>query len=145
MANPWVLLIAATIALAVLIVKNWTKIKTTVSNVLSSIKSFFAGVWDWIVDKAQWAAGQVLATIDSMLGPLDEIIGKVAQVGSFQHRVMFRPSNAERPPIRRAEPVGSFPLLAGAIPIAGRGLAADWPQTVSESVASAEAHKQISF
>jgi hypothetical protein len=37
MSNPWLLLIAATVALVVLIVKNWDK-----------IKAFLAGVWDWI-------------------------------------------------------------------------------------------------
>lgn len=37
MANPWVALIAATIALVTLIVANWDK-----------IKAFLAAVWDWI-------------------------------------------------------------------------------------------------
>ena len=41
MANPWLLLIAAIIALVILIVVNWDK-----------IKAYLGKVWDWMTDKA---------------------------------------------------------------------------------------------
>lgn len=51
MANPWVLLIAATIALVVLIVKNWDKISAFVMKVWDAIKDAAGAVGSWISDK----------------------------------------------------------------------------------------------
>jgi hypothetical protein len=45
-ANPWVLLIAATIALVTLIVANWDKIKAAVAAVWQWIKDAAGTVWD---------------------------------------------------------------------------------------------------
>jgi hypothetical protein len=48
MANPWVLLIAATIALVIVIVKNWDTIKAAVFKVWDAIKAAGKAVWDVI-------------------------------------------------------------------------------------------------
>ncbi|MBA2338571.1 MAG: hypothetical protein H0V96_12605 [Acidimicrobiia bacterium] len=48
MANPWLLLIAATVALVVLIVKNWDTIKATVLAAWDAIKSWTSGAWETI-------------------------------------------------------------------------------------------------
>lgn len=55
-ANPWLLLIAAVVALVVIVVKNWDK-----------IVEFLKGVWDWIVQAAgavwDWLKGAFEAGI----------------------------------------------------------------------------------
>jgi TP901 family phage tail tape measure protein len=43
MTNPWLLLIAATVALVIIIIKNWDTIKRALS-----------AAWEWIVDKAKF-------------------------------------------------------------------------------------------
>lgn len=45
-ANPWVLLIAAVVALGIIIFKNWDKIKGYVEDALDAIVGFFGGFWD---------------------------------------------------------------------------------------------------
>jgi hypothetical protein len=58
--NPYVLIIAATIAIAILIVKNW-----------DTIKAFLLKVWDAIVDAAKWAWDHLAIFI---LGPMKLVI-----------------------------------------------------------------------
>jgi hypothetical protein len=57
MANPWVLLIAAVVALVVLIVKNWDE-----------ITGFLKGVWKWIQDTVaavgQWFKDKFSAAVE---------------------------------------------------------------------------------
>src|SRR6266498_2928489 len=48
-ANPWVLIAAAAIVAAIVIIKNWAK-----------VKAFFIGVWNWI--KSHWALLTVILT-----------------------------------------------------------------------------------
>ena len=48
MANPWILLIAATIALGIVIVKNWDTIKAAVGEALEWIKEKIAVAWVYI-------------------------------------------------------------------------------------------------
>jgi phage-related protein len=48
MANPWILLIAATIALGIVIVKNWDTIKAAVGKALEWIKEKIAVAWEYI-------------------------------------------------------------------------------------------------
>lgn len=63
MANPWILIIAAVIALVVLIVMNWDTIKTylaaawawiqsTAASVWNGIVGFFTGIWEGIKNTA---------------------------------------------------------------------------------------------
>jgi hypothetical protein len=47
-ANPWVLIVAATIALVVVIVKNWDKIKAVIFAVWEKIKAVVGPVWNAI-------------------------------------------------------------------------------------------------
>jgi hypothetical protein len=53
MANPWILLIAATIALVVLIVKNWDKILEFLKKAWEWIKTAAGAVWDAVKDAFQ--------------------------------------------------------------------------------------------
>jgi hypothetical protein len=39
-------------------------------------------VWDWIVAKVRWARDIVVSTVDRMLGPIDEVLGKLGDIGS---------------------------------------------------------------
>lgn len=48
MANPWILLIAATIALGIVIVKNWDTIKEAVGKALEWIQEKIAVAWEYI-------------------------------------------------------------------------------------------------
>jgi phage-related minor tail protein len=61
MANPWVLLVAATIALVVLIVKNW-----------DTILSFLKGAWEWIQKTASsvgnWLKNAFKTAVDFIYG-----------------------------------------------------------------------------
>lgn len=54
MANPWLLLIAAIIALVVLIVANWDKIKKFILDAWDKIKAFTIDKWNAIKD---WLSG----------------------------------------------------------------------------------------
>jgi TP901 family phage tail tape measure protein len=58
MANPYLSVIAATIAVGILIVNNWDKIKTFLSNVLERIKNGVSNAWNAIrnVTRAIWSA-----------------------------------------------------------------------------------------
>lgn len=47
-ANPWILLVAATVALVVLIVKNWDKIVAFLKRTWDWIKKAATAVWDWV-------------------------------------------------------------------------------------------------
>jgi phage-related protein len=47
-ANPWVLLIAATVALVIIIVKNWDKIKEFLTAAWEAIKEVATKIWDGI-------------------------------------------------------------------------------------------------
>jgi hypothetical protein len=46
--NPWVLIVAATIALVIVIVKNWDKIKAVIFAVWEKIRAFVGPVWNAI-------------------------------------------------------------------------------------------------
>lgn len=48
MANPWMLLIAAVVLIAVIIYKNWDKIKAFLLKAWEVIKSAAAATWNWI-------------------------------------------------------------------------------------------------
>ena len=61
-ANPWLLLIAATVALVILIVKNWDKIKDGVAKVWEKLVAFFKGIPAAIVGFFK-GAGQWLLNI----------------------------------------------------------------------------------
>lgn len=47
-ANPWLLLIAATVALVVLVVKNWDKITAFLGRTWDWIKDTAGAVWEWL-------------------------------------------------------------------------------------------------
>lgn len=58
MANPWILLIAALVAVVVLIIKNWDKIKEVVGNALKWVGEKVSAAWNWVKEKtsAVWNA-----------------------------------------------------------------------------------------
>jgi len=49
-ANPWLLLIAAVVALVVIIVRNWDEIVAFLKGVWDWIKDTAAAVWEWLKD-----------------------------------------------------------------------------------------------
>jgi phage-related protein len=55
MANPWLLLIAAVIALVVIIVKNWDKITGFLKKTWEWIKSTAKATWEWIKNAVKTA------------------------------------------------------------------------------------------
>ena len=103
-ANPYILLIAATVAIAYLIYQNWDSIKAFLSDTLSAIGDFLTryisnpagdiaelveklpgifragwnGAKDAMRDAADWILrklGELRDAADRALGPLDEIVG----------------------------------------------------------------------
>lgn len=69
LANPWLTLIAATVALVVLIVKNWDKIKETLARVWGWIKDTAASVGQWFKDKFSQAVEFVKNLFLNFTGP----------------------------------------------------------------------------
>lgn len=107
MVNPWVLLIAATIALAVLIVANWDKIKGIVMAALQflwnlflnwtlpgliikhwdTIKNVFASAIQWIIDRFNDLMG-FFKGIPGFFGKIGDAIGEAIKVG-FKAAINF--------------------------------------------------------
>lgn len=69
-ANPWVLLIAATIALVVVIVKNWDKIKAALAKAWDGIKRGASAVWTFIRDNWDKLIGFFRGIPGRMVGAL---------------------------------------------------------------------------
>ena len=79
MANPWVLLIAAVIALVVIIVKNWDKITAFLSKVWDGIKTAVSAVGEWISN----AFGKAVAFVKNLFlnfTPLGILISKFDKI-----------------------------------------------------------------
>ena len=107
MANPWLLLIAAVIALTVLIIANWDKIKAFLfetweqikrgaSNIWNSITGFFTGTFDKIKElaagAANWVRDRFNALVDfftGMPGRIGRAIGGVANLITSPFKAAF--------------------------------------------------------
>jgi hypothetical protein len=79
MANPWVLLIAAVVALVVVIVKNWDTIVGFLTKVWDGIKNAASAVGTWISDKFQEAVDFV-KNLFFKFTPLGIIISKFDEI-----------------------------------------------------------------
>lgn len=64
-ANPWILIVAATVALAILIIKNWDKIKAFVLSIWNAIKDAALVVWGGI---KRFIIAPIIAAKDFLVG-----------------------------------------------------------------------------
>ena len=69
LANPWVLLVAALIVVAVLIYKHWDKIKAFVTKAVKAIINFIKKHWDII----KWFGGPLVVLITEVVKHWDKI------------------------------------------------------------------------
>jgi TP901 family phage tail tape measure protein len=74
MANPWILVIAAVIALVVVIVKNWDTIKEYVAKAVEWIKAKTTAVWDSIVEATKAFLNTVVEWVKALPGRLLEAL-----------------------------------------------------------------------
>jgi hypothetical protein len=86
MANPWVLIIAATVALATLIITNWDDITQAVGAAWRWLSDRAAEVWGWIernivehiANAARWVGDRIGDVLD-FFGWLGSLPGKAAE------------------------------------------------------------------
>lgn len=92
MANPWILLIAALIAVVVLIIKNWDKIKEVVGNALKWLGEKVSAAWEWIKEKttAVWDAivGFVTTIPQKLLSAIGALATTVLEFINKYHPIM---------------------------------------------------------
>jgi phage-related minor tail protein len=81
MANPWVLLIAATVLLAVIIVKNWDKIKAALAAVwnwikpaVTAVKNVMVGAWQLIVRLVTGYVNVYRTVITTVFGAIRTVV-----------------------------------------------------------------------
>lgn len=77
LANPWVLLIAAVVLLAVIIYKNWDTIKETVGDAL-----------DWIEDKVSQFSDWLVSAWEGIYDALEPILNVIQEIWSFAFNAM---------------------------------------------------------
>jgi uncharacterized protein YoxC len=70
MANPWILIIIAIIALVIIIVKNWDKIKEVVGAAVEWIGEKVGAAWDWIKEKTSGVLSAVVTFFTELPGKL---------------------------------------------------------------------------
>lgn len=83
-ANPYLLLIAATIAIVVLIIKNWDKIKGFLKRVWDFIKSTAGTIWDGLRSATAAVVGFVMDKINAIR---DAIQGAIDAVGNLINKI----------------------------------------------------------
>jgi len=70
MANPWILIIIAIVALVIIIVKNWDKIKEVVGAAVEWIGEKVGAAWDWIKEKTSGVLSAVVTFFTELPGKL---------------------------------------------------------------------------
>lgn len=76
MANPWILLIVALIAIVTLVVMNWDKIKEIVGNAMAWISEKVSAVWNAIVEFFKTVGGKIIGAIGDFATSVLEFINK---------------------------------------------------------------------
>ena len=87
LANPWILIIIALVAIVILIVKNWDKIKEIVGAAVKWVGEKVGAAWDWVKEKtsAVWdgivtffttVPGKILDAIKTLATTVLEFIAK---------------------------------------------------------------------
>lgn len=93
--NPWLILIAATIALAVLIITHWDQIKAAIAAAWDWIKTTARTAWDHIksaiVDPIVDAGRSVGTVISNVVQFFVDLPGKIAQALRFLADVITKP------------------------------------------------------
>ncbi len=79
MANPWILLIAAVVALVIIIVKNWDKITAFLTKVWDKITKAASAVGDWLKD-VFFKAVDFIKMLFFNFTPLGIIISKFGRI-----------------------------------------------------------------
>ncbi len=93
-ANPiaWIILaIAAIVAIAAAVIKNWDKIKETLGvvgnwineHIIQPIKNFFKGLWDGIVNGVTTAVNKIKSIFGAIVNFFSEVISKI--LGFFRN------------------------------------------------------------
>lgn len=89
-ANPYLALIAATVALVVIIVKNWDKIKGFLIGVWNALKSAARTAWNAVKDAVLAVVGPIVDAINAIIDAIKAVIQwfenlfkKVAGMGGF--------------------------------------------------------------
>jgi phage-related protein len=70
LANPWILIIIAIVALVIIIVKNWDKIKEVVGAAVEWIGQKVGAAWDWIKEKTSGVLSAVVTFFTELPGKL---------------------------------------------------------------------------
>jgi phage-related protein len=78
MANPWILLIVALVAIVVLIIKNWDKIKEIVGNAVQWVGEKVGAAWDWIKEKTAAIWDGIVSFFTELPGKLLNAIQSLA-------------------------------------------------------------------
>jgi hypothetical protein len=87
LANPWILIIIALVAIVILIVKNWDKIKEIVGAALQWVGEKVGAAWDWVKEKtsAVWdgivtffttVPGKILSAIQTLATTVFDFVKK---------------------------------------------------------------------
>jgi hypothetical protein len=87
LANPWILLIIALVAIVILIVKNWDKIKEIVGAAVKWVGEKIGAAWDWVKEKtsAVWdgivtffttVPGKILSAIQTLATTVFDFVKK---------------------------------------------------------------------
>lgn len=74
LTNPWVLAIAAVVALVVAIVTHWKEIKEVTAAVWNGIKSFLSGVWSGIASTAKTVWDGITGVFTTVMGKIKSIV-----------------------------------------------------------------------
>jgi hypothetical protein len=100
------------------IVEKFTEIVTFIAGLPSKVAEAGKNIWNGITDGVEAAVRWVLQKLDTLLGPLDEVVGKVASLfgGSAEDAVRRRIVEAGGSVPRRA---AGGPVLAGSPYIVG--------------------------
>jgi hypothetical protein len=70
MANPWVAAIAAAIAITVIIIKNWDKVKAVLLGIWETLKSAAKTLWDGLTAIVRVAVAAIKAYINTLIAPI---------------------------------------------------------------------------
>lgn len=76
-ANPWVLAALALVAVTVLIIKNWDKVKETLEAVWGWMVDAAGAVADWFVEKWEWVTEMTSAAWDGITSGISDALSAI--------------------------------------------------------------------
>lgn len=78
--GPIALVIAAVVGLVVVIVRNWEKIKSTISNGWNAVKSFTSNAWSSIVSAVSGKISEMVSYVSGIPGRVTSAIGNLGSL-----------------------------------------------------------------